>query len=76
MSEVNVHGINLTNMDEVEQDGIDMKGINIWQDVTCLALLREGVLPELIGQEERKRVRRRAASYCWKEQKLFFKDLS
>ncbi len=75
MSEVDVHGINLTNVDEAEQDGVDMKGTDIWLDVTCLALLREGVLPELIGQEERKRVKRRAASYCWKEHKLFFKDL-
>jgi hypothetical protein len=32
-------------------------------------------LPELIELEESKRVRKRAASYYWKEQKLFFKDL-
>jgi hypothetical protein len=45
MSEVNVHEINLTSVDEPEQDEIDMKGTDIWQDVTCLALVREGVLP-------------------------------
>jgi hypothetical protein len=32
-------------------------------------------LPELIEPGERKKVRKKAASYCWKEQKLFFKDL-
>jgi hypothetical protein len=35
--------------------------------MTCLALLREGVLPELIELEKSKRVRKRAVSYCWKE---------
>jgi len=38
-------------------------------------ILREGVLPGMIKVEEGKRARKRAASYCWKEQKLFFKDL-
>jgi hypothetical protein len=37
--------------------------------------LKEGVLPETIDPEEGRRARKRAASYCWKEQKLFFKDL-
>ncbi len=40
-----------------------------------MALLKEGVLPKLIELEESKRVRKRTASYYWKEQKLFFKDL-
>jgi hypothetical protein len=32
-------------------------------------------LPYLIELDEGKRVRKRVANYCWKEQKLFFKDL-
>jgi hypothetical protein len=40
-----------------------------------LALIKGGVLPDLIELDEGKRVRKRAANYCWKEQKLFFKDL-
>ncbi len=75
MIEVDVQEINLTSVDEAERGGSEMKGTDIWQDATCLALLREGVLSELIELEESKRVRKRAASYCWKEQKLFFKDL-
>jgi hypothetical protein len=75
MSEVGGHEINLTIVDEADKSGGEMKGPDIWQDTTCLALLKERVLPELIELEESKRVRKRAASYCWKEQKLFFKDL-
>ncbi len=75
MSEVRGHEINLTIVDEADKSGGEMKSPDIWQDTTCLALLQEGVLPELIKLEESKRVRKRAASYCWKEQKLFFKDL-
>ncbi|CAK9270092.1 unnamed protein product [Sphagnum jensenii] len=52
-----------------------MKGPDIWQDTTCLMLLREGMLPEMIEVEEGKRARKRIEHYCWKEQKLFFKDL-
>jgi len=44
-----------------------MKGTNIWQDATCLTLLKEGVLPEMIELEEGRRARKRAANYCWKE---------
>ncbi len=75
MSEVCGHKVNLTIMDEVEQGGEEKKGPDIWQDATCLALLRGGVLPDVIKFDEGRRVRKRAANYCWKEQKLFFKDL-
>jgi hypothetical protein len=75
MSEVGVHKVNLTVMDEAEQGGEERKGLDIWQDATCLALIKDGVLPDLIELNEGKRVRKRAANYCWKEQKLFFKDL-
>jgi len=33
------------------------------------------MLPEVIDLEEGKRARKRVDNYCWKEQKLFFKDL-
>jgi len=52
-----------------------MKGSDIWEDATCLVLLREGMLPEMCELEEGKRARKRAEHYCWKEHKLFFKDL-
>jgi hypothetical protein len=55
--------------------GVEVKGSDIWQDTTCLALLSEGMLPEAIDLQEGKRARKRADNYCWKEQKLFSKDL-
>ncbi len=41
----------------------------------CLTLLKEGVLADTGNLEENKRIRRRVSNYCWKEQKLFFKNL-
>jgi hypothetical protein len=75
MSKVGGHKVNLTIVDEADKSGGEMKGLDIWQDTTCLALLREGVLPKLIELEESKRVRKKTTSYCWKEHKLFFKNL-
>ncbi len=75
MSEDGTHKINLTMVGDADKGGGEMKDPDIWQDTACLTLLREGVLPELIELGESKRVRKRTASYCWKEQKLFFKDL-
>jgi len=75
LSEVGGREIDLTAVGVEEKGGGEMKGIDIWQDATCLVLLKEGVLPETIDPEEGRRARKRAASYCWKEQKLFFKDL-
>jgi hypothetical protein len=33
------------------------------------------MLPDTIGLEEGKRARKRANNYCWKEQRLYFKDM-
>jgi hypothetical protein len=59
----------------VEGKGVEMKGSDIWEDAACLVLLREGMMPEMCELEEGKRARKRAEHYCWKEHKLFFKDL-
>ncbi len=75
MSEVGVHKVNLIVMDEDEQGGEEKKGPDIWQNATCLALIRDGVLPNMLEFDEGKRVRKKAANYYWKQQKLFFKDL-
>jgi hypothetical protein len=40
-----------------------------------MALLREGMLLDTIELEEGKRARKRASNYCWKEQRLYFKEL-
>ncbi len=75
MSEVGGREVDLTAVVVEDKGGGEMKGTDIWQDANCLALLKEGVLPEMIELEEGRRARKRAANYCWKEQKLFFKDL-
>ncbi|CAK9870201.1 unnamed protein product [Sphagnum jensenii] len=38
--------------------GIEMKGSDIWQDTTCMAFLRERMLPEVIELEEGKRAKK------------------
>jgi len=75
LSEVGGREVDLTAVVVQDKGGGEMKGTDIWQDANCLALLKEGVLPEMIEPEEGRRARKRAANYCWKEQKLFFKDL-
>ncbi len=58
-----------------ENRGVEMKGIDIWRDATCLALLKEGMLSDTIDLEQGKRARKRANYYYWKEQRLYFKGL-
>jgi len=40
-----------------------------------MALLREGMLPEMVEPVEGKKAKKRVEHYCWKEQKLLFKGL-
>jgi hypothetical protein len=54
---------------------VEIKGSDIWVDETCLVLLKEGMLPDMVELDEGKRAKKRAEHYCWKEQKLFFKGL-
>jgi len=75
LSEIEGHEINPTTVSEGVEYGAEVKEPDIWRDAICLALLKEGVLPDLVEQEEGKRARKRAKHYCWKEQRLFFKDL-
>jgi hypothetical protein len=75
LSEAGGHKVNLTIVDEEAEYGVEVKEPDIWQDSTCLALLKEGVLPNVVELEEGKRAWKRAEHYCWKEQRLFFKDL-
>ncbi|CAN5976088.1 unnamed protein product [Sphagnum jensenii] len=76
LSEIGGHEVDPTVSGDEDKCGVEIKRSDIWQDMTCLALLREGMLPEVIDPEEGKTARKRADNYCWKEQKLFFKDLA
>jgi hypothetical protein len=75
LSEMGECAVNLAIMGEGDRCGIEANAPDIWQDEICMTLLKEGMLPELVDPGEGKRVRKRAEHYCWKEQKLFFKDL-
>jgi hypothetical protein len=64
-----------TELDEEGDHGMKHNCADIWRDVECLMLIREGILSDAIDLDESKRIRKRASNYCWKEQNLFFKTL-
>jgi hypothetical protein len=64
-----------TELDEEERRGVKHYCADIWQDMECLRLIREGILSDVVDLDECKRIRKRASNYCWKEHKLFFKTL-
>jgi hypothetical protein len=74
LTEFGDHKLGPTESDE-ENQGVGAKYIDIWEDVVCLELLKDGLLPDAVELEESKRARKRAINYCWKEQKLYFKGL-
>ncbi|CAK9856554.1 unnamed protein product [Sphagnum jensenii] len=53
-----------TGLDEEDQRETRIGGMDIWQDVDCLTLLKEGVLTNTVNLDEKKRIRRRATNYC------------
>ncbi len=75
LSEFGEHESNLMESNEGEISGVEARNVDIWQDTTCLELLKEGQLPDTVDLEEGKRARKRANNYCWKGQKLYFKGL-
>jgi hypothetical protein len=63
--EFDEHNLVNTNSDEEEKCWTDTKDIDIWQDVTCMKLLQEGILPNIVDLEKNKRVRKRIINYHW-----------
>jgi hypothetical protein len=53
----------------------DSHQTDIWEDAVCIGWLKEGFLPDGINPQERRRVRKRAKQYCWKDGKLYYKGL-
>jgi hypothetical protein len=56
-------------------DADDLNQTDIWEDAMCMEWLKEGFLPDEVNSQERRRVRKRAKQYCWKDGKLYFKGL-
>jgi hypothetical protein len=75
LSEFGDHELDPTGSDDEEDHGVKSNFVDIWEDTDYLALLKEGVLPAAVNIEEGKRIKKRVSTYCWKEQKLFFKEL-
>jgi hypothetical protein len=75
LSEFGNHELDPTGSDDEEDHGVKSSSVDIWEDVDYLALLKEGVMPADVDIEEGKRIKKRANTYCWKEQQLFFKGL-
>ncbi len=75
LSEFGDPGLIPTELDEEGDHGVKHNCADIWRDVKCLMLIREGILSDAVDLDESKRIRKRASNYCWKEQKLFFKTL-
>ncbi len=75
LSELGDPELSPTNSFEEGNQGVRSSSIDIWEDTDCLTLLQQGTLPDAVGVEEGKRIRKRASHYCWKEQKLCFKNL-
>jgi hypothetical protein len=50
--------------DKEEDQEMDAKCINIWEDAVCLGLVKNGVLLDLVDLEESKRARKRVSNYC------------
>ncbi len=75
LSELSDCEVDPTGSRKEEDQGIGTKGVDIWSDATYLTLLKEGMLPNAIELEEGKRARKRASNYCWKEQRLYFKEV-
>jgi len=69
------HEVNMTELGKEEDCGMGTECTDIWDDTTCLVLLKEGMLPDTCDLEEGKRARRQASNYCWREQRLYFKGL-
>jgi hypothetical protein len=75
LSEFGDPDVSPTELDEEEGYGAKHNCADIWQDVECLRLIREGTLSDALDYHECRRIRKTVGNYCWKEQKLFFKTL-
>jgi len=64
LSELGDREVDPTGSGKEEDHGVETKGIDIWRDATCLALLKEGMLPDIIDLEEGKMARKRANNYA------------
>jgi hypothetical protein len=56
--------LSLTESNKEEDQEMDVKCIDIWEDAVCLGLLKNDALPDSMDLEESKRARKRVSNYC------------
>ncbi len=69
------HDLSSINSDEEEKCWIDTRDSDIWKDITCMKLLQEGTLPNIVDLKECKRARKRILNYQQQDQRLYFEGL-
>jgi hypothetical protein len=69
------HDLIYTNFYEEDTWWTHTRDSDIWKDITCMKLLHEGTLPNIVDLEECKRARKRILNYHWQDQRLYFKGL-
>jgi hypothetical protein len=61
--EFNEHDLVHIDFNEEEKCWTDTKDSDIWKDVTCMKLLHEGILLDIINLEECKKTRKKIMNY-------------
>jgi hypothetical protein len=69
------HEVGDTRSGEEETSDVDAANTDIWVDEICLGLLKEGILPDTVDPQAKKRAMKRTTNYCWDEGKLYFRGL-
>jgi hypothetical protein len=69
------HGTSDARSGGEEAHADDTSKTDIWEDVVCMGLLKEGFILNTVDLQESKRAKKRARQYCWKDGKLYFKGL-
>jgi hypothetical protein len=72
--EAGEHDFQFVDLDEEEECEVDSRSCDIWEDISCMELLR-GVLHATVDPLESKRARKRIHNYHWQGQSMYFKGL-
>jgi hypothetical protein len=63
--EAGEHDFQSADLDEEEECEVDSRSHDIWEDISCMELLRRGMLPTTVDPLESKRARKRMPNYHW-----------
>jgi len=59
------HDLVPTGSNEEDEWGADTRHQDIWEDVLCLDLLQNGMLPDTVDYVEARRARKKVLNYHW-----------